>query len=173
MRAFIAVSIRPNSEISLLADSLREAENARVPRGEELHVTLSFLGDISEKDKDDICKSISSIVHEAFSIKTTSIGAFPQITRARVAFVGIDSNGLLELHSLVSGKIPQKYRETREFVPHLTVARFKRPMDLSVLYRENDGKDFGTYRIEKFTLFRSDLRPDGAVYTPVCTVQLM
>lgn len=153
--------------------ALEPIKGSRVPKGEKLHVTLAFLDDIDEVEKSEICGIIKTISARHFDIATTHIGAFPDLRRARVAFVGFESPELLELHDNLNEKLPAKFRETRKFVPHLTVSRFKIPLDIQGLFRENEGKDFGRYVIDHLTLYRSELTPDGALHTELCSVQLM
>lgn len=138
-----------------------------------MHLTLAFLDDISEEEKDLMCSLISSIEFEAFDLKTTHVGAFPDLGKARVAYIGIDCPEILRLHRILHERLPEKFREKRKFVPHLTISRFKIPSDIRGLMRETENRDFGKYRVEKLTLYRSDLTPQGAVYTEICSVQLI
>lgn len=173
MRSFIALSITPNSEIQALKEKVEKVKSSRVPKGRELHITLFFLGDITEREKGEICQILSEVRFDSFTLRTTSIDAFPHLERARVAFVGINSPEIGQLHSMLQKRIPEKFKDKREFIPHLTISRFKSPLDLTVLYKENEGKDFGNYEVRSIALFKSDLTPTGAVYTEMCSVQLM
>ena len=59
-------------------------------------------------------------------------------------------------------------RETREFAPHLTLARFDPPgisERLQSAARENTAREFGAVRTGEFHLFESKTRPTGAEYT--------
>jgi 2'-5' RNA ligase len=58
--------------------------------------------------------------------------------------------------------------ETREFAPHLTLARFDPPGisdGLSEIAQQNVAREFGTARTGEFHLFESKTRPTGAEYT--------
>ena len=62
--------------------------------------------------------------------------------------------------------------EDKPFRPHLTVARVKKDhrrvgemLEASGAF--TDALYFGRFRAERVTLFRSDLRPGGSVYTPL------
>lgn len=163
----------PEDSITSLMKSIDPIKGSRVPRGELLHITLTFLGDITEQEERDLCAILKSISMPAFSVATTHVGAFPDLRKARVAFIGLQSPDLVSLHAYLDGKMDEKFRETREFVPHLTISRFKFPMDIRGLYRENEGKNFGTYRIDRVSLYKSELTPEGAVHTERCGVQLI
>ena len=62
-------------------------------------------------------------------------------------------------------------RETREFRPHLTVARFPEKSDAAAVARlrealaANPAPELGAARVADFHLYRSVLNPSGAVYT--------
>ena len=173
LRSFIAISIVPNDAIVSLMKSIEPLKGSKVPHNKLMHLTLSFLDEITESEKEQLCRILNGMQFNKFTIRTTHIDAFPDIRRARVAFIGIESHEILGLHRLLMENLPEKYREKREFVPHLTISRFKRPADIRGLLRENEEMDFGAYGVEKLTLYRSDLTPQGAVYTEMCSVQLM
>lgn len=173
LRAFVAVSLTPNVEVRKLMESLAPLKGSRVPHGEELHLTLAFLGEISDAERHLLCELISSIRFGSFDLKTTQIGAFPDLRKARVAFVGFERGQIEALHKILSEKLPARYRENRNFVPHLTVSRFKIPLDIRGLFHESEGKDFGHYHIEKLSIYKSELTPQGSIYTEMCSVQLM
>lgn len=138
-----------------------------------MHLTLAFLGEITEGERDAFCRIISGIEFRRFELRTTHIGAFPDLGKARVAYVGLESGEINRLHSTLYERIPENFRERREFVPHLTVSRFKLPTDIRGLFRENEKKDFGVYPVERLSLYKSELTPNGAIYTEMCGVQLM
>lgn len=173
LRSFIAVSIHPNDAVASLMKSIGPLRGSKVPHSKLMHITLAFLDEITENEKDQLCRIIHEIEFGKFEIRTTHIDAFPDIRRARVSYIGIDSPSILELHRILREKLPEKFRENREFVPHITISRFKRTTDIRGLLRENEDVDFGTYPVEKMTLYRSDLTPQGAVYTEICSVQLI
>jgi len=57
--------------------------------------------------------------------------------------------------------------ETREFAPHLTLARFEPPGisdGLSAIAQENVAREFGAVRTDEFHLFESKTKPSGAEY---------
>lgn len=167
------MSIKPSERIAELMDSLRVVKSSRVPKGDEMHITLAFLGDISDSERTEFCSLISKISYDSFTIRTTGIGAFPDATRANVAYIGVNSPELVGLQAALFAKIPEKFRDKREFVPHLTVARFKVRTDMRALFNLDGPEDYGEYPVGKLTLYSSNLTPDGAIYTEECSVQLM
>jgi 2'-5' RNA ligase len=64
--------------------------------------------------------------------------------------------------------------EEREFMPHLTLGRVRSPRGwerVFSLIKENEHACFGESLINQLTLFQSELWPDGAIYTPLGSVQ--
>lgn len=66
--------------------------------------------------------------------------------------------------------------ENRIFRPHLTIGRWRHPMGVQ---QQLEGKlkrwknfEFGEFSVDEVVLFRSVLRPDGAVYRPLKAVPL-
>jgi len=58
--------------------------------------------------------------------------------------------------------------EDRPFKPHLTLGRVRSPkgkIPLTQMIEGNSHLDLGSFRVERVVLFRSVLRPEGAVYT--------
>ena len=67
--------------------------------------------------------------------------------------------------------------ERKPFSPHLTLARIKKNQQIvgGAMEKANildDPYIFGCLLVEKVTLFRSELRPTGSVYTKLWTVSL-
>lgn len=173
MRSFIALSLRPEKPARDLVVSLSSMKGAKTVKNAEIHLTLSFLGDISEEQKDEFCRILRGIEFPAFTLRTGSVGAFPRPEKARVAFIGVNGDEVVKLQKLLMSRIPEEFREKREFVPHLTLSRFKVPADIRKVQEQYRNAAFGDYRMEKLTLYKSDLTPAGAVYTEICSVQLI
>jgi 2'-5' RNA ligase len=66
-------------------------------------------------------------------------------------------------------------REGRPFSPHLTLGRVKSPKGREELLKkieEGKGIALGEFPVMSFYLFKSDLHPQGAVYTKLRTFML-
>lgn len=169
IRAFIAVEIdQPNKQkLSQLISSLKQA-NADVKWVNEtqMHLTLKFLGDIDEDRVQEISDTLKSIADNTstFKIRLSRIGAFPNLHKPRVIWLGIDK-GAENLKNLASqlGK-----EEKREFKPHFTLGRvksLKNILQLTKLISETPFQSQGEIPITKLILFQSTLTPKGAIYT--------
>jgi 2'-5' RNA ligase len=183
MRSFIALELPEDvkARISGLIEALRPfTRSVRWVRAENIHLTLKFLGEVPENSVDEIGQSIvrAAGVHAPFKVVAAGTGAFPGPRRPRVIWAGLDGGQeLLSLHSDIErvvetlGFIP----ESREFRAHLTIGRVKNPKGLSELMKElkeHEDDAFGEFEAQKITLFKSDLLPSGARYTPLVRAPL-
>ena len=152
---------------------------------EGIHLTLKFLGNVPEPKLADIVKVMeqSSQGVAPFPLQITEVGAFPDMRRPRVIWVGIKG----ELDKLIGwqqrldkGLVPLGFpKEERPFTPHLTLARVRE--NCSPADRLRFGEMVAGTHVEidyKFTvtglnLMRSQLRPTGAVYSCLAEIKLV
>jgi|WetSurMetagenome_2_1015567.scaffolds.fasta_scaffold190482_2 RNA 2',3'-cyclic 3'-phosphodiesterase len=178
MRTFIAVDLDPAIK-ARLSDLLRRLR-WRGPKGvtwtreTALHVTLKFLGEIDEARLADVVAVLRSAARSvpAFPLSVRGTGEFPGPPRPpRVFWAGTDEPAAFAglFSGLEAGLAGLGFeRETRPFHPHVTLGRVKNPSgirDAAVELERVRGEEFGRMTVVKVTLFRSTLRPDGAVYS--------
>lgn len=180
MRLFVALEIsaavRDNLAALLAAvraaDAAPSGRRARWVRPESLHVTLKFIGSVDARKLDEISSALSEICcDEAVELRFRGVGFFPDHERPRVFWGGIEgSPNLPRLVTAIDAQLAKigTPRETREFAPHLTLARFDPPGasdKIRATAREMAGQEFGILRTGKFHLFESKTLPTGAQYT--------
>lgn len=109
---------------------------------------------------------------KALMLNVRNIGAFPSVNRPRVVWLGIDgdTDALISLQAEIDTGF-QEYgfkKEDRPFQPHLTLARVKEPkglVGLAETVKKNEDYVAGNFTVSGLTLFKSDLKPTGAIYT--------
>jgi 2'-5' RNA ligase len=189
IRAFVAVDlpdplrVRLGKEIDRLARVVgRDVVRWVNPRG--IHLTLKFLGDVDPSQIGEIMTTIRSAAAEraVFRVGVGGVGCFPGPRRPRVVWVGVEeaSGTLARLQSdLEAGLGALGFaREDREFNPHLTLGRVRRearPVEAAKLGAVLAGwpkEPLGEIEVREVTLFRSELKPSGAVYTQLGIVGL-
>jgi len=186
IRAFVAIEL-PDPILNCLdkvsLDLKKQLENVpiRWVPAENIHLTLKFLGDVSEANLEVLKKILKSIGsnHRAFEISVGGLGAFPKAQHARVIWIGLEvPPDLISLqHSLEieAGRLGYAHEE-RPFSPHLTIGRVSRNPTAGDLNKlSNVLKSYkvgflGVVQVQGIHLFRSDLHPSGAVYTKMFTV---
>jgi 2'-5' RNA ligase len=156
MRAFIAVDVSSDAIVKLRDELLSTAgwnlKEVRPVESHNFHFTLIFLGEISDDDDIDKIKEMmqKGLSFEPFTITYTGIGAFPNPAYARVIWVGVDSDGAQKLTSL----------------------RAKgRPLSVGNISSKYHGRTFGSDRIDKVHLKKSELSPSGPIYSNVYTIE--
>jgi len=164
--------------LAALIDELRAADaaatknKARWMRAENLHVTLKFIGNVDARKLDAIRAALGEVsAGGAVELRFRGVGFFPNEKRPRVLWAGIvASANLAPLAAELEARLEKLGipRETREFAPHLTLARFDPPgisEKLQSAARENTAREFGAVSTGEFHLFESKTRPTGAEYT--------
>ncbi len=160
-----------------LQDSLRGVPVRWVPV-ENIHITLKFLGDVSESNLDLLKEMIVSETsrHAPLEISAGELGAFPSIRRPRVLWVNVQAPPeLVALQRAIDNETARLGydREDRPFSPHLTLGRVSRNANSTDARRISEVLEgyklgyIGAARIREVILYRSDLYPSGAVYTSI------
>jgi 2'-5' RNA ligase len=175
IRAFVAIELDQMStrRVARLADGARMASGAPsavwTPAA-KIHVTLKFMAELPAAAVGPLTKTMSSLVDgkRPPRLGACRLGAFPAIEDARVVTVELaDDEGDLATLARKLDKAALKYGvapDAREFRPHVTLARLKRPYDARRWLRQELGEAAGEFKPARLTLFRSHAGTDGASY---------
>ena len=101
---------------------------ARWVPGEQLHLTLRFIGDADDQSFRLIRAALATIKGRPFPLALEKVGHFPPSRQPRVVWVGMDeSRPLLELQAQVESSLQKAGvpPDDRKFSPHITIARLK------------------------------------------------
>jgi 2'-5' RNA ligase len=193
MRAFIAIdlpdgirTVLGQKQADFHAALTRESSakpkresDVRWTRPEGIHLTLKFLGEITERQVKQVSESLSSFKpFAAFSVEVKGFGFFPGAARPRVLWAGVQApQELVQLAREVEVRMEKSGfpREQRAFNPHLTLARFNNPgaqPTLRALVEQQVDVTLGRFEITQFYLFESKLSPRGAEYRKVARFPL-
>ncbi|MET0305746.1 MAG: RNA 2',3'-cyclic phosphodiesterase [Solirubrobacterales bacterium] len=154
----------------------------RPVRPESLHVTLAFLGWLSEKEIPRLGQIVEASRGGAPSIQLSGPVQRPERGRPRLFALPAESPGAIALQAglqerLVAAGLYEP--EKRPFWPHVTVARVrreergsKRPAPVSKLPGALPQGLLQPAVCRRMTLYRSELQPQGAQYTPLAQVEL-
>jgi len=183
-RAFIAIELP--EEITAFIRKIQEGLGSygfkvRWVRPENIHLTLKFLGDINKEYIRKASEALTDAakVYAPISLGAKGIGVFPGVKRPRVIWIGINgqTGDLASLQKTLDGKLEAVgfKKEKRLFKGHLTIARVKGNLDTRRLI--DAMKEFGefeskTFIADKVFLFKSELKPSGAVYTKLMSAAL-
>ncbi|HKL16911.1 MAG TPA: RNA 2',3'-cyclic phosphodiesterase [Patescibacteria group bacterium] len=141
--------------------------NAKWVDKENLHITDHFLGYLEKAKIEKVGEVLKNIKKpDNIKIKVKKIDCFPKKERTRVLFLKVmERNNLLEnLHKRVERALVSKidYKPSKKiWVPHITLARFKKPKKITLDYfNDFNGEDL----IESIDLMESKLSPKGPKY---------
>ena len=181
IRVFFALPL-PEAALAALSTAQERAKPAAARLGpkwarpEQMHVTLKFLGDQPEEVLPRLAALLASRAGAArpFDATLARVSAFGG-QRARVLVVDIEtSSGVLG--ELARGLEDDASTlgvagETRDFHPHVTLARFKRPGDPRAVIAAAEIEPFGV-AFREACLYRSEPTPAGTRYSIVATSRL-
>lgn len=137
-----------------------------------LHLTLCFLESISFNQLDTINHKLQTIKFSPFNLEFQNLIFFPE-HKPRIIAVAVSlSKELASMVHLIQELVTEAgvVIEEREFLPHITLGRVAKPRRRSLSLREIELPH--QQKVPKITLFKSDLTPDGSVYTVLKEFQL-
>ena len=184
IRSFLAIELPTKiaEKLQKLQEDLKTSDaDVRWGNPKSIHLTLKFFGNIEESQIDSILQSIEIPVQSSqpFWVSARGMGAFPHPKNPRVIWVGLveGKEELIQFQKQLEASLEKVgfQTEDRSFHPHLTLGRVRSSRGKGSLaskiekYRE---EDIGTFQVEGVTLFQSDLKPSGPVYTPLRELRL-
>jgi 2'-5' RNA ligase len=176
VRAFVAFDIgeEARARIAGTIEALRpKLAGVRWVAPEAIHVTLRFLGWSRPEALDAIAPllRVAAARCAASHARIGGLGLFPERGAPRVLWLGLElAPQVFELQrACEQAAVATGYEaEGRGFRPHLTLGRWRERATRPTL----PPRDLGATRLAKLVLFRSDLGPGGAVYTPLAEFPL-
>lgn len=181
LRAFIALDLPEEAKDFLMR--FVEKQKVLYPEGkwvrkEHFHITLAFFPALPA----DHVESIRGILEDLgalfppYRVLLGEVGTFPSWQRARVLWIGFNEDGKRKTKSLVEAILPKlqaigiPLEKEREFIPHVTLARFRMPVRLNRI-AFSEWSPFPVI-IGEIALFESILKPSGPVYQKLVCVPL-
>jgi 2'-5' RNA ligase len=174
-RLFVAAELdgRTRERISRVAAKLRAGAGARLVPKENYHLTVAFLGAVTESRVSEVIEAVRSAAARCSPLRVTldAVGAFPNGRRPRAAWVGS------RRRSAEFAAVCLRVRESLSalgfaFAPHddahVTIARYER--DAPPLPRIALRPD--SIAVVHLTVFESVTARDGARYTALARVPL-
>jgi 2'-5' RNA ligase len=185
IRCFIAIELtdQARAEIARLQGRLKEViphNTVRWTASRNIHLTLHFLGDVAEDHLDKVSRAVSAVAtaHTPFSLHLSNLGCFPNPFKARIVWVGL--SGETDLLVALQRELGQQLNnaigfqpDSRQYSPHLTIGRVKkgipkpRMRELGHLLEQEMQRvgQVAPLPVDGIHFIRSDLKPDGPVYT--------
>lgn len=184
MRLFVAIDLdepRLSGVRRIIAQQRAVLPNARWLAPEQLHVTLSFLGQVADAELLDVSARVLETARRfsPFAIRVRAAGGFPNAWRPSVLWLGVEADAP-DLAGVAAG-LEAAWRqlgrsvEAREYRPHLTLARASQrggDARLGQLVERLAAVDLGSCEVREIVLYRSDSSATGARYTALLRAPL-
>ncbi|MGI8786587.1 MAG: RNA 2',3'-cyclic phosphodiesterase [Pyrinomonadaceae bacterium] len=184
-RIFTAIDISDSvrQKISIYIEDLRrEFSNVRVgwDKPEKLHLTLKFLGDIDEKRLVILSEAVETTASRIsnFNLQIKDTGVFPSKKNGRILLLGVkgETEILQTLNEILENECQRNAfaKETRNFKPHLTIARLREPRKSKELVARHLQNEFESNEFEasEITIYESHLQKSGSIYRKVSGFEL-
>jgi 2'-5' RNA ligase len=175
-RLFVAIDL-PESVKATLVRLNPQLRGVRWLSPEQMHITLSFLGNVTPGTEEKLREKIGTIQWSPFFLPLTGLGTFPAKGWPKIIWIGVGTGHphLFQLHkrvqdaALAAGLEP----DLRPWHPHVTLARCRDVSAESIRPFLKGTADFdaGMIHVESFVLNSSALTPAGSIYTQELRVQ--
>ncbi|SMO54402.1 RNA 2',3'-cyclic phosphodiesterase [Fodinibius sediminis] len=171
MRLFIAIPL-PEDVRQQLAALRGPIDGVRWQSGHQMHLTLKFLGDTSERDLPPLIEQLNGIHQQAFKLVIKGFGCFPRRGRPKVLWAGVSKSTKLR-------KLQRRVEETtiaagfqaenRPYVPHITIGRTRGGNKREVMSFINQHKKLMIpgVPVSEFVLYESRLNAGGATHEQI------
>ena len=180
MRVFIAIDVPDEirQRLASIQEELRpSAPSAKWVNADAIHITLKFIGEISEKRRDDIDNALTDLTWKPLAVAVRGIGFFPGMRSPRVLWAGVECTTMAGLAEEVDSRLVRAGfdSEKRAFRAHLTLARTKESRLENTLVRAaapHEQAEFGSFHADRIHLYQSTTKAGGSVYTKLKEFQL-
>ena len=179
IRTFIAVDLSSEIRERIKGIHHQFANYAlRLVDPELIHITIKFLGDVSEEKISPITDALSRVHCSPFDIDIEGIGVFPNMDYIRVIWVSAKGD-FRELHQEVETALkPLGFPpDNRKFTAHATLARGKRipkeqKTSLKIKIAQLSDVKLGRMKVDCIRFKKSTLTPNGPIYETLHEVRL-
>lgn len=183
IRTFICIDLPVSLKTSIEKLTLELQKDSRGKIGwvkpNNMHLTLRFLGDIPKEKVSLVQRCIEQACNgiKRFTVTASGLGAFPNLHRPRVFWVGIKNftEQLLPLQKKLEQELANAGfdKADKAFSPHLTIGRVREGSVQEVVNKieqiEFSSQDF---QVKEVIFMQSELKIGGSVYTKLAVTQL-
>ena len=185
IRAFVAIELKNKTtieNINSFSSRLKQNQSKiKLVKPQNLHMTVKFLGNISESLAPQIYNILKQEINEdifkgkIINYKLKGVGQFNKFSVIWVKLVG-DIPFLQQVKTFIENNLFERLKVPRDkrtqFKPHLTIGRLKKDKInyqtfsvLKNLINENKNLEFGPFTVDQVKLKKSDLTPNGPIYS--------
>lgn len=178
MRTFIAIDLpgQLRKKIVIASRRITKGLDIKLVEEENLHLTLLFLGEIDEKEKERVLGVLGDLRSASWrggiKLRLGKVEIFPDDKKPSGTWVNVEGEKekLFSLYKKIVDELLKKGITPEErnlrFSPHITIGRFKDKIRRKEL--EGEGELEGQkFIVEKISFFQSQLTAKGPKYTKI------
>jgi len=172
VRLFVSIDVPDGYELRRMCKDIwaQKIFFGRCTKVENFHLTLKFLGDISEDMIPEIDAALKTISFKSFEAHLGKFGVLPSREQVRILFASIVSEQLSDLAKKIEEALaPVVKLEERVFKSHVTIARIKTVKKKEQFLRAVDETEIPDlpWTVDSFVLKKSMVTEDGPIYEVV------
>ena len=181
VRSFISIDLEDRQVLSRIASILSSLQalggDLKPVEGENIHLTLKFLGNVSTSRLAEVRSSLQQLTFPSFTAEIKGAGAFPNLKHMNVIWVGVNEGWTHveqiyeQVEKFMSGVGFR--RENRPFSPHITIARVRsgrKRDEIANFLQHLIEEHFGTITVDKVRLKQSILSSLGPKYSTLLEI---
>lgn len=168
MRLFIAIDFNELKDYLTNLQSNLDKSLANLKEALTFHLTLKFLGEVSDDKAKLIKEKLKEVKFTPFKLTLNKIGVFPSENYIRVIWISVKpTEEVTKLQENIENALKEfNFKKDFKFQPHITLARVK-----FVKEKEKFSKNLKNIKVEEktievndFKLIKSTLTPKGPIY---------
>ncbi|MFA6102226.1 MAG: RNA 2',3'-cyclic phosphodiesterase [Victivallaceae bacterium] len=170
LRLFVAVDM-PEEHKTALLKAQKAFPGLPWISARQIHLTMRFIGEVDVDQFDRVTGCLNDISASPFTLRPDGTGFFPDAAKPSIFWFGLhESAPLLDLKQKADAVLKSAIGltpETRGFVPHVTLLRFKSHPDnelVTSLTAKFSSLGLPEFNVSSFSLYSSQLSNSGAVY---------
>jgi RNA 2',3'-cyclic 3'-phosphodiesterase len=175
-RLFVAIDIPERIKDDITA-TFCAMQGARWVEDPQIHLTLRFIGEVSNDSAELIDKALRQVKGRPFSLRAKGVGFFPPRNEPRILWTGIAENDeLMRLQPRIERAVISAgmQHDERKFHPHVTIARLHdtRAGHVARFITQNSLFMTEEFSVSSFQLYSSTLGKEGAIHTKEASYRL-
>jgi len=167
MRCFIAVDIPKEIKKEILKiQAFLPKFLGKLTEPENLHLTLKFLGELTEEEIRKVKANLKKINLDKFNVEISHLGVFSEKS---IRIIWLNLFNCSNLQKKIDYVLKDFFPQEKRFMGHLTIARIKSLKNKQDFLEKLKGIKIPKmiFSLEKFSLKNSILTKSGPVYSNI------
>lgn len=172
IRCFIALELSREAidEIENIQNLIKKKNlfYGKLTEPENLHLTLKFLGEISEEQLKQAQEALRKVKFESFQANLGELGLFSNRAQM-ILWLKLQGKGIFDLQKQIDHVLTNLFPLEARFMSHITIARIKKLPDKKAFleYIKNLKHTSIKFKVSEFILKKSELKPEGPTYSDI------